>query len=325
MLPERLRRHADSLERSGRSPLYVVLMRSAADDIEAGGVVARLFEGVDVPPGSVPALRLLAALHYLVLSGRVARLDGWPAAEAAFEAHFDEVRERLRQTVQTNDVGRSAVLYAALLWLTERHSMPIRLLEVGASAGLNLLPDRYCYVIDGVKLGDPGSTVRLVEPWERAPDVDLARAAARLRVVERAGCDLAPLNPADPDDRVTIMSYIWPDESERLERTRAALDLAAREPPLVAAEHAAAWLRRIPAAPPGTLTVVWQSLFRQYLTGEDWEALEAAHPEGAVWLRMEPGADHVANAELTIVETPGGRARRLALCGDHGAPVAWCV
>ena len=317
-LAERFRRHAASLERSGRSPLYVSLMREAADDIEAGGVVARVFDGVEVPRGSVPALRLMAALHHLALSGRA------PMELSAIDDHFDDVRERLHRTVQTNDVGRAAVLYAALLWLADRHSKPVRLLEIGASAGLNLLADRYCYVIEGVELGDPSSAVRLMEPWERGPDCDVERAAARLRILERAGCDLAPLDPTDPDDRLALLSYIWPDEPERLERTRAALDLAADGPPLVARQDAATWLAGIEPAPPGVLTVVWQSVFRQYLTDDQWAELEAAHPGGdTVWLRMEPTWDHVRDMELTIVEAAGAAPRRLALCGDHGAPVVW--
>lgn len=317
-LPERFRRHADSLERSGRSPLYVRLMREAADDIEAGGVVARVFEGVPVPPRSVPSLRLMAALHHLALSGRA------PFELSVVEEHFDEVHERVRRTVQTNDVGRSAVLYAALLWLTERHSKPIRLLELGASAGLNLLADRYCYVIGGVELGDPSSPVRLVEPWERPPQIDVERAAGRLRVVERGGCDLAPLDPTDPDDRLTLLSYIWPDEPERMQRTRAALELARRSPAPVERADARSWLRGVGSGPPGALTVVWQSVFRQYLPPGEWEALDAAHPGGdTVWVRMEPGEDHIDRMEIELVHEPGGAPRLLGTCGDHGAPVVW--
>jgi hypothetical protein len=317
VLAQRFRRQADAMERGGRSPLYVELIRAAADDIEAGGVVARLFDGIDAPPGSVPSLRLMGALHYLALSGR-----GSLSLETIDE-HFDEVHARLRRTVQTNDVGRSAVLYAALLWLAARHDRPIRLLEIGASAGLNLLADRYCYVVRGVELGDPGSPVRLVEPWARGPDVDLSATAARLRIVSRAGCDLAPLDARSSDDRLTLMSYIWPDEPERLERTRAALELAARDAPPVARSGAAEWLRTLGPPADGALTVIWQSVFRQYLSDEEWAELEQAHPDGAVWLRMEPADDEAADAELTVCERRGEPPRRLSLCSFHGAPVVW--
>ena len=200
-LADRFRRHADSLVQAGRSPLYVGLMSAAADDIDRGGPVARLFAGIPTPPGSVPQLRLMGALHYLVLSGQAPELAAfypsaggelapegvWPAARAAMCDHFDQIRARLHRTVQTNEPGRSAVLFAGLLWLTNRRSRPIRLLEIGASAGLNLLVDRYAYVVGGRELGDPASALRFEEPWASPPPFDLGAAAARLDIVARGG------------------------------------------------------------------------------------------------------------------------------------------
>jgi len=144
-LADRFRRHAESLVRAGRSPLYVRLMGAAADDINRGGRVARLFAGIRTPPGSVPQLRMMGALHYLVLSGQAPGLAafypsaggaeplalGWSAADAAIDEHFDQIRTRLHRAVQTNEPGRSAVRFAGLLWLADRHRRPIRLLEVG--------------------------------------------------------------------------------------------------------------------------------------------------------------------------------------------------
>ncbi len=345
-LADRFRRHADSLERSRRSPLYVEIMRGAARDIDSKGTTTQLFNGVPVPPGSVPALRLLAALHHLVLSGRAPQLatfypsvggddppEGvWPVALATLEDHADWVTDRLGRTVQTNDPGRACVLYAALLWLTDRYGLPIRLLELGASAGLNLHPDRFAYLVGGVWLGDTTSTVRLIEPWERTPEIDLAEAARNLRIVERGGCDLAPLDPAEPDDRLTLLSYIWPDESERLARTEAAIDLVAQHPGRVQAEPAGQWVApRLQAASDTELTVIWHSLFRQYLVCEEWQALEASYDAAAggmgappvVWLSMEPGQDHIRDVELTLRGPGSAPERRLARCGDHGPPLSW--
>ena len=343
-LGDRFRRHADSIARADRSPLCVALMRAAADDIDAGGMICELFNGVGAPPGSVPQLRLLAALHELVLSGRAPELGAfypsvggrmsseavWPAALRALGEHESWIRTRLRRTVQTNEPGRSAVLYGALLWLTAHYRRPIRLLEIGASAGLNLLVDRYCYIIDGHPLGDPESPLRIYEPWAPAPDIDVLAAAAELRIAERAGCDLAPLDPRNAGDRLTLLSYIWPDELERINRTRAALELAARAPARVSAEPAEAWLpAALRAAHDDELIVVWHSLVRQYVGPSQWDTLEAAFADAAgtrelpvVWLGMEPSCDHVANIEVTL-RTGQGEHRRLATCGDHGPPVAW--
>lgn len=341
-LSARFRRHADALVRSERSPLYVRLMRAAADDIDAGGVVARLFAGISTPPGSVPQLRLVGALHYLVLAGHAPALaafypsaggelpvDGvWPVAEAVMEEHFDQIRERLHRTVQTNEPGRSAVLFAGLLWLTDRHRRPIRLLEVGASAGLNLLADRYSYSVDGRELGDPDSPLRFVDPWMPPPPIDLQRTASALEIVARAGCDLSPLDPTHADDQLTLLSYIWPDELHRIDRMRAALSVAERDPVPIAAGKGSEWLRdSLPAARDGELTVVWHSVMRQYVEPAEWAAIERALDEqpGVVRLSMEPTRGQEARMQLTVHDPAGAPEIRLAVCDDHGLPIRWAT
>jgi hypothetical protein len=339
-LAERFRRHAEMLVRSDRSPLYIRLMRAAADDIDTGGEVARLFEGIHAPPGAVPQLRFVAALHYLVLSGQAPALaafypsaggerppdDVWPTVIAAVDEHFEQIRTRLRRTVQTNEPGRSAVLFAGLLWLAERHRRPIRLLEVGASAGLNLVADRYSYTVDGRELGNPDSPLRFVDPWMPAPPIDLVAAAARLQIVARAGCDVTPLDPRDPGDQLTLLSYIWPDELHRIDRLRAALSVAADDPVPVAARPGSDWLpEALSGRGDGELVVVWHSVMRQYVEAEEWAAIERAlgeHP-GAVRLSMEPAYDGQLRMRLTLHDPVGGPETRLATCDDHGLPIRW--
>jgi hypothetical protein len=295
---------------------------------------------VPAPPGSVPQLRLLAALHHLVLSGRAPELaayypsaggqrppaEVWPAARAAIVEHFEWCKARARRTVQTNEPGRSAVLYPALLWLTARHRRPIRLLEIGASAGLNLQVDRYRYRIGQVALGDPDSPLEFLDPWAPPPPIDLAAAAAALRIVERAGCDLAPLDPRHPEDQRALLSYIWPDEPHRIERMRAALSVAARDPVPVAARRGSEWLSEtLPRGRDGELTVVWHSVMRQYVEPEEWEAIERAlnARPGVVRLSMEPARENRMGMELTAHDPAGAPGRRLAVCDDHGLPIRW--
>jgi hypothetical protein len=339
-LAGRFRRHADGLVRWRRSPLYIRLMRAAADDIDRGGEVARLFEGIAAPPGAVPQLRLLAALHYLVLSGQAPALaafypsaggerlsdDLWPTVLATVDEHFEQIRLRLHRTVQTNEPGRSAVLFAGLLWLTERHRRPIRLLEVGASAGLNLIADRYSYVVHGRELGNPDSPLSFVDPWMPPPPIDVERAAARLRIVGRAGCDVAPLDPRVPDDQLTLLSYIWPDEPHRIDRLRAALSVAARDPVPVAARLGSAWLpERLAVADDGELVVVWHSVMRQYVEPEEWAGIERVLAErpGVVRLSMEPAYDRGIPMQLTVHDPAGAPETTLAVCDDHGLPIRW--
>jgi hypothetical protein len=346
-LAARFRRHADALERGARSPLYVELMRAAATDIERGGVVRELFDGLAAPPGSVPPLRLMAALHRLVLAGRAPQLashypsaggrqppaGAWPRAAATLRERFDEIRERLTLTVQTNEPGRAAVLYGGLLWLGERHRLPVRLLEIGASGGLNLLADRFAYRVGGVLLGDAASPLVLHEPWEGRPVAEPVAAARALRVVARAGCDLAPLQLSCADDRLTLRSYLWPDELDRLDRIDAALEVAARHPPEVAALAAERWLPGVLAAHrAGELTVVWQSVMRQYVPAQSWAEVERAVADAGraatgdtplAWLSMEPGEDPRGGFVLSATTWPGGSTQRLAQVGDHGPPVRW--
>jgi hypothetical protein len=317
-------------------------MYAAAADLEAGGIVAQLFDGVPAPPGSVPQLRLLAALHHLVLAGQAPALaeyypsaggqaapdDIWPVARGVLESRFDSVGERLHVPVQTNEPGRSAVLFSALIWLADQHRRPVRLLEIGASAGLNLMPDRYCYLVSGDPLGDPSSPVRFEEPWQPGPEIDLVAAAAELEIVARAGCDRHPLDPSDEDDQLTLMSYIWPDETDRIGRMRAALLLASESSVPVIEQPASEWLpAALAAAGEDELTVIWQSVVRQYIDEHEWQSIEEAVRATAqtplVWLAMEPGDDHLAGMRLTSRSQPVEEWRLLASCGDHGPPVVW--
>ena len=341
-LCERLGRFAGWLADGDRSPLYVALLRGAAQDCERGGIVARAFDGIDAPPGAVPALRLMAALHYLVLRGQAPRLaqfypsaggreppgGAWPAAVATLAEHFEIVRERLRRGVQTNEPGRSAALYGGLLWTSERMRAPLRVLEIGASAGLNLLADRFAYTVGGELLGEPASPVRFEEPWQGAPVADPAAAARRLCVMERRGCDPAPIDVREDGARELLMSYVWPDEPDRLERLQKALAVVTSEPPVLEHAPASRWLAAQLAAEQAPATVVMQSVMWQYLPNAEREAATAAIERAGeraplVWLTLEPGSDATSRFELVARAFPGGERRLLARCNDHGPPVQW--
>lgn len=349
MIGDLFRARAAELERAGRSRLYVELMRGAGADADAGGIVAAIFEGDPATPGSVPELRLLAALHHLVLSGDAPQLarhfpsaggdappsQAWPAAERTIAEHEAVVRRLAQRTVQTNEPGRCVSLYGGLLWLSERHGLPIRLLEIGASGGLNLNADRFRYVVGGATLGDAASPLEFAEPWEGTPVDDPAGAAARLRVTERAGCDMAPIDATTPDGLLELQSYIWPDEPERLARIALAADVVARHPVCVERRSAAAWLAsRLADARPDALTVVWQSVVNQYLDSGERDAIRSAFAGAGgtlAWLTLEPPvtARGTGSFELRCRERPedngSGEARLLARAGYHGPPVLWQV
>ena len=342
-LVRRMRRQADSCRDAG-SPLTADLLDGAADDLAAGGPAAALLgQLAHDPPGSVPPLRLAGALHRLVLERRAPALAlhypsvggtpgrVWPAARDVVEDQLDVLRELVARPVQTNEVGRSAVLLGGLLHLARETSLPARLLELGASGGLNLLVDRYGYeVADGVVLGDPDSPVRLTRPWHGAHPP-----YAALDLVERVGCDPHPLDPTSTDDRLTLTSYVWADQVERFERLRAALAVAAPHPVVVERLPASELLARELAEPrTGVVTVVWQSVVQQYLSpAERARVAELLAEAGArassraplAHLAMEPvrfstGGSHFA---VTLTTWPGGAVRELGKAQGHGPPVVW--
>lgn len=317
------------------SPLYAGLMERAADDVRAGGPTAEILRGHENDPRfSVLGLRLLGAVNRLVLSGQEPALaEAYGAAHAteAWERLVDvlrrntaELRDSLDQPVQTNEVGRCAALLFGFLTAAEETGLPLRLLEVGASAGLNLRWDRFAYAADGFAWGDPGSPLRLEFELEGAPPALPAAA----EVAERRGCDANPIDPTTPEGRLTLLSFVWPDQPERIARVEAALEIASREPVALDRETASTWARRMLTEPaPGKMTAIYHSIVSQYLGDEERAALfdgireagERATAEAPLaWLRMEP-ADDRANLELTT--WPGGKDRLLARVGYHGTPV----
>jgi len=347
-LADRITRHADALERDRRSPLYIALMRGAADSARRDGPVADVFPDGPGAPGSVPAGRLLAALHHLVLAGDAPQLarhypsvggeepldHAWAAAEATIEGNLEEVRRLAARTVQTNEPGRSAALYGALLRLADRHRLPIRLLEPGASAGLNLHADRYRYVVAGRPLGDPASRLSFEEPWKGLPVEEPWMVDGFLCLSERCGCDPAPIDVSTQEGALALRSYIWPDELDRLARIREAITIARAHPAIVEAAGAVAWVERRLAKPhPGRLTVVWQSVMRQYLGETERRQLEdrieeagthATDERPLAWVALEPGDDHLSNFTITCRSWPGdGRGVTIADSGAHGPPVNW--
>jgi len=330
----KLQWQADACRMIG-SPLYAGLMERAAGDVESRGPTWEILRGhEDDPEFSVLGLRLLGAVNRLVLTGREPALaDAYRAGDAAeawhrlldtLDRNAPELRESLDQPVQTNEVGRSAALLFGFLAVASETGLPLRLLEVGASAGLNLRWDRFRYEADDFSWGPPGSPVELHFELEGTPpDVPGA-----VEIASRRGCDTAPIDPTTPDGQLGLLTYVWPDQRDRIARMRAALEVAAELTVSVDREPAAAWAERMLAEPaPGEATVIYHSIMSQYLSDAERAALFTGIREAGgrataeaplAWLRMEP-VDDRANLELTV--WPGGEDRLLARVGYHGTPV----
>lgn len=334
-LLRRLRKQAASCAELG-SPLYEALLSGVADDVTGGGPCATLLAPhADDPRGSALALRLMGAVHRLVLRDEAPTLarfypsaggtvgDGaWPAFRELVASRLDTLRTEIDRGVQTNEVGRSAALYCGLV-LAAREG-PLHLLEVGASAGLNLRFDRYRYEIGDRVAGDPESDVVLAtfDPAALPP------ADARIRVAGRRGCDRSPLDANAAADREMLLSFVWADQAARIARLRAALEIARSAPAPVDRADAPEWLEAaLDARPDAGPTVVMHSIVMQYLSPEAraaidaiFEAVGARATETAPLFRlaMEPAGPLAA---VSLTRWPGGERRVVAEAGYHGDPV----
>jgi hypothetical protein len=230
---------------------------------------------------------------------------------------------------QTNEVRRSACLLPGFLTVAKETALPLRLFEVGASAGLNQLWDRFRYDLGVAGVwGDATSPVRLDTAWTgSAPPLD-----APVKVVSRAACDRRPMDIRDPNARRRLKAYLWADQFERLERLDAALAMALAADIRVDAEDAVGWTARRAAPETGSATVLFHSSFWHYMPAESQAALMRAIDElGArsradapfAWVRMEPPAVNLAVIELRLTLWPGGEDRLLARVHAHGASVEW--
>jgi hypothetical protein len=293
-------------------------------------------EGADPIRDALP-LRICGGLHALVRSG------GAPALAALYPPQPVPDPERLWEVLrpvladpsllpwidgppQTNEVGRSALLMAGLLTLAARFRQPIGLLELGASAGLNLLPDFYAYDLGGRSVGDRDSPVRLQPRWEGPPPPE-----AIVTIAGRRGVDLNPLDPRRDSER--LLAYVWADQQDRIARLEAALAIAAVDPPRVDRGDAADWLdaRLTEPAPSGITRVVFHTVAFDYFPpatqariARRLEETGAGATEEAplAWLRYEAGPD---TFELRLRIWPGGEDRLLADGHPHGSIVRWLI
>ena len=322
------------------SPLYGRLLRAAAEDARADGVTWEILrDRSDDPPFSALALRLMAAVHRLVLTGAAPELGGfypsvggdanrpgaWVALERVMRDHVAELRDGVMRPCQTNEPGRSAALLGGFLLTARETGLPLRVLEVGASAGLNLRWDQFRYVHGDRAWGPQASAVVIDGVFEAAPPLDVPA-----RVVERRGCDPRPQDPTAEETRLNLRSSAWPDQLERFRTLEGALELAARVPVEVDQADGAAWLEQQLAEPrPGVATVVYHSIVMQYMTDAQRARLRdvitaaggrASAAAPLAWLSMEPGT---GQADVHLASWPGGEKRLVATSGFHGRPVNW--
>lgn len=291
-------------------------------------------------------LRLAGGLHALVRCGRAPGLAALyppaalPDAEtlgAAIAAVFADpaldtaLRPWLDSAPQTNEVARSGVLMPGMMVIAAATGLPLRLFELGPSAGLNLCLDRWHYRLGDRVAGNPASPVRIAPEWRGTP----LPALPDIRVLARAGIDLNPLDVRDPATADRLLAYVWPDQPERVARAAAAIAAVAADPPPIAQGDAAAFVAAHVAPEPGSCGVVFHSIAFQYFPADSRAAIAAhmdcvgaqARPAAPLaWLRYEMEDGRIgALPTLRLRLWRGGEPedRLLAHAHPHGTFIQW--
>ncbi|MBU1174665.1 MAG: DUF2332 family protein [Alphaproteobacteria bacterium] len=337
-------RQALGCERIG-SPFTAALCRAIPVAMGRSRLADRLGGWPGDAAADALALRVCGGLHALVLTGASSELKAvYPphdcnetaliaALRAAIAEHDAFLCAYLDQPPQTNETARSSMILGAALIVADRTGLPLTTFEIGASAGLNLWFSRYGFELgDGLKWGRADAPLIVASDWSGA----CPRRDVRLDVVSRRGCDRNPLDPRNPDDRLRLLSYIWPDQPARLDRMRRALDYAAHRPPVLDRQDAGTWLKRqLEAAPePGLARMVYHTVVWQYLPTETQMELTAtlgtagaaASPQTPLaWFRFE--TDNLANGSdgglMQLTLWPGGETEVLGRADFHGRWVRW--
>jgi hypothetical protein len=323
------------------SPFTALLMDQIGQKLDRSTPVGqRILDWPGRPDARFDAvpLRLAGGLHALVQRGTLPGLaalyppNPLPTAAALWSelaqalAHPD-LNAWLDSAPQTNEVARSAMLMAGLMTVTHDTGLPIALWELGSSAGLNLVLDRYRYTLGGLPAGQPGAALHLAPEWRGPPPT-----VAPVHIASRRGADLNPVDVTNPADRERLLAYIWPDQAARLDRIATAIGIAATNPPPIDRADAGAWTETHVHPTPGVATVVMHSIAFQYFPAET-QARIADHLATAgtqttaqaplTWLRYEVDERFGTLPTLILTHWPGATERQLGRGSAHGIWAEW--
>jgi hypothetical protein len=339
-IPELCRFQADWCQRLG-SPLYAHVLHRSADDFDHDGPVRELLAPHEHDPrGTALALRMMGSVHRRALEGHLPELarfypscggtvalePAWKAFRRTIAEQMPVLRELVLRPVQTNEIGRCGPLLGGFLLIAHRTRLPLRLLEIGASAGLNLQWDQYRYTWPGGAWGNPLSPIVLHDVFTS----DAVPPLGDVKVAERRGCDPDPLDPSLPECRLTLRSFVWADQLERMRNLEQAMAVASQSQLRVERTGAVEWLKSRLAEPAGGVaTVLFHSIVWQYISRQErTDLLDLIQQTGSratadspfAWLRMEPGEK---SAEVKLAIFPGFEDRIIATAGYHRPNTLW--
>lgn len=344
-IPGALALQADQCAALG-SPLYSEILRWVITEYDKPGLIRDLlYASSENPVHDAIPLRFLGAIHREVLRGRFtglqrhyASMGGAPGPTLLDDLRdtivlcSDALRAGLAQQVQTNEVGRSLVLLSLSHWLGKMGKSEFDLLEIGSSAGLNLCFGEYCADTGAGMMGTAGSTVSFDADWFIKAPVVSPHPAVPVRAV---GCDPFPIDVGDDEQAMRLLSFVWPDQIERITRLRSAIDIARRVRPTVVKASADAWLKDVLATRLTRTTVVFHSIVWQYLGREVQDNVRrilaiagrsATSETPLLWVRMEP-AGPIADVRVDIWNGTDDDPEQLLLAeiGYHGRGVRWML
>lgn len=329
--------------RANDAPLTARVVEAILANLEApGAFTAALRDWPGKPMADALPLRAAGALHGLYLrgaepalaalyAGKAAAMADAPALiGAAIARHDAALLPWLDGPPQTNEAGRSASYAAALAWLAAQ-GLPARFecIEIGSSAGINLMMDRYAYNLGGVRMGASEPVMTIAPEWRGTPPPDAAWRIESLR-----GCDIAPLDLTEPAQLLRLKAYVWPEHRVRFDRLERAAAAARVKPPNLVGADAAQFVRDALERPQvaGVTRVLMHSIVWQYLGAERQAAIEAAMATAALnataerplaWIALETNRVTFRH-ELTVRHWPGdGAPVMLAYAHAHGAWVEW--
>lgn len=326
--------------RANDAALTASVVQAILDGMAGPGAFrAKLRDWPGKPMADALPLRAAGGLHALHLTGAAPSLaplyaggsvDAGQLINAAIDAHDAALLPWLDGPPQTNEAARSSNYAAAMLCLAAL-GLPGRFdcIEIGSSAGINLMMDRYRYDLGGVGVGPEDAAMRIAPEWRGPPPPE-----EKVEIVSLRGCDVAPVDLTDPQALLRLRAYAWPEHRVRAQRLEiAAAEAARRAPDLVEADAAAfvaSALAQRQAA--GTTRVLMHSIVWQYLGPERQAVITAAMetagasatPERPLaWIAVEANRQTFRH-ELTVRLWPGGEEPRLlAAAHPHGAWVEW--
>ena len=286
-------------------------------------------------------LRCTAGFHSLYLAGKEPALAGLYAGEddamanaealikTELEKHDTALLSWLSGPPQTNEAGRSSSFVAGLHWLASKVHPHFELLEIGSSAGMNLLIDRFAYDLGGVVSGPGDAPITIKPKWRGSPPPD-----HHFTIVGVKGCDISTIDVRDPVAADRLRAYIWPEAKIRFTRLDAGIKMIYERGVDLEEADAADWIQTQLAAPqtPGTTRVLMHSIVWQYIPVEGQERISQAMKQAAAqatiekplaWIALETNRKTFRH-ELKVQYWPSGaEAVTLAQAHAHGAWVKW--